>query len=87
MIFYVVAAFLTVPLMFIWAQDLSVMLIAAALNAIFVPVHLDGGLAAGTFSDMDAGDHRAFFFNMPRLIAWVGPLISGWIIANLGGYT
>jgi hypothetical protein len=26
-------------------------------------------------------------FNMPRLIAWVGPLISGWIIANAGGFS
>ena len=24
-----------------------------------------------------------FVFNTPRLIAWLGPIISGWIIANL----
>jgi cyanate permease len=24
---------------------------------------------------------------MPRLIAWLGPIISGWIIANLGGFS
>jgi MFS family permease len=29
----------------------------------------------------------AFVFNMPRLIAWLGPIISGWIIANLGGFS
>jgi hypothetical protein len=28
-----------------------------------------------------------FVFNMPRLIAWVGSLVSGQVIANLGGYT
>ena len=28
-----------------------------------------------------------FVFNTPRLIAWLGPLISGWIIANLGGFS
>jgi hypothetical protein len=27
-----------------------------------------------------------FVFNTPRLIAWLGPIISGWIIANLGGF-
>jgi MFS family permease len=27
-----------------------------------------------------------FVFNAPRLIAWLGPIISGWIIANLGGF-
>jgi hypothetical protein len=24
---------------------------------------------------------------MPRLIAWTGPLISGWIITHLGGFS
>jgi hypothetical protein len=28
-----------------------------------------------------------FVFNMPRLIAWVVPLVSSQIIANLGSYT
>ena len=28
-----------------------------------------------------------FVFNTPRLIAWVGPLISGWLIANAGGFS
>jgi len=28
-----------------------------------------------------------FVFNMLRLIAWPGPIISGWIIANLGGFS
>ena len=27
-----------------------------------------------------------FVFNMPRLIAWVGPLIAGTLIANFGGF-
>ena len=26
-------------------------------------------------------------FNTPRLIAWIGPLISGWLIANFGGFS
>ncbi len=27
-----------------------------------------------------------FVFNMPRLVAWVGPLIAGTLIANFGGF-
>jgi hypothetical protein len=26
-------------------------------------------------------------FNAPRLISWTGPLISGWLIANFGGFS
>jgi cyanate permease len=26
-------------------------------------------------------------FNTPRLIAWTGPLISGWLIANFGSFS
>src|SRR5262249_14968633 len=29
----------------------------------------------------------AFVFNAPRLISWTGPLISGWLIANFGGFS
>src|SRR5207244_4901804 len=29
----------------------------------------------------------AFVFNTPRLIAWTGPLISGWLIANFGSFS
>jgi MFS family permease len=32
------------------------------------------------------GTAASFVFNTPRLIAWVGPLISGWIITNFGGF-
>ena len=26
-------------------------------------------------------------FNIPRLISWTGPLISGWLITSFGGYS
>jgi cyanate permease len=26
-------------------------------------------------------------FNTPRLIAWTGPLISGWLISQAGGFS
>jgi len=88
MIFYVIAAFLTVPMMFVWAQDLSMMLIAAALSGIFVQGQFT--FMAAWLPELFPTRMRAtalgFVFNMPRLISWLGPLISGWIIANLGGY-
>jgi MFS family permease len=89
MILYVVAAFLTVPLMFVWAQGLSAMLIAAALSGIFVQGQFTWMAAwlPELFPTRMRATAAAFVFNMPRLIAWLGPLVSGWIIANLGGYT
>src|SRR5262249_57792571 len=33
------------------------------------------------------GPATAFIFNTPRLISWTGPLISGWLIANFGGFS
>jgi hypothetical protein len=26
-------------------------------------------------------------FNTPRLIAWTGPLVSGWLITEAGGFS
>jgi len=89
MIFYVIAAFLTVPLMFVWAQDLSMMLIAAALSGIFVQGQFTWMAAwlPELFPTRIRATAAGFVFNMPRFISWLGPLVSGWIIANLGGYS
>jgi MFS family permease len=87
-IVYVAAAFLSVPLMFVWAHGLPMMLLAAAINGVFV---------IGQFTWLPAwlpelfptrvrATAAGFVFNPPRLIAWLGPIISGWVIANLGGF-
>ena len=85
---YVVAAFAAVLLLFLWAQDLTVMLTGAGLCGAFVAGQYTG-LAAWLpelFPTRMRATATAFVFNTPRLLAWTGPIISGWIIANLGGY-
>ena len=88
-IFYVVAAFLSVPLMFVWADGLSVMVLAAALSGAFVTGQYTWMAAwlPELFPTRVRATAAGFVFNMPRLIAWLGPIISGWIIANLGGFS
>ena len=84
-----VAAVLSVAFMFLVANDLTLMLVGAGLCGMFV---------SGLFTWMAAwlpelfptrmrATATGFVFNMPRLIAWIGPLISGWLIANLGGFS
>ena len=86
---YVIGSLLSVLLMFWWAEGLTVMLIGAGLAGVFV---------SGQFTWMSAwlpelfptrmrATAAGFVFNMPRLVAWIGPIISGWIIANLGGFS
>jgi MFS family permease len=87
-LFYVAAALITVPVMFLFTHDLGMLLVMAGLLGVFV---------SGQYTWMSAwlpelfptrmrATAAGFVFNMPRLIAWVGPLISGWIIANFGGF-
>jgi MFS family permease len=87
-LFYVAAAFLMVPVMFFWTHDLGMLLVCAALLGVFV---------SGQYTWMSAwlpelfptrmrATATGFVFNMPRLIAWVGPLIAGTLIANFGGF-
>jgi MFS family permease len=87
-IFYVAASLVTVPVMFLLTHDLGMLLVMAGLAGVFV---------SGQYTWMSAwlpelfptrmrATAAGFVFNMPRMIAWVGPLISGWIIANFGGF-
>jgi MFS family permease len=87
-LFYVAAALITVPVMFLLTHDLGMLLVMAGLLGVFV---------SGQYTWMSAwlpelfptrmrATAAGFVFNMPRLIAWIGPLISGWIIANFGGF-
>jgi MFS family permease len=87
-LFYVAAAFVMVPISFLWAHDLGILLVCAGLLGVFV---------SGQYTWMSAwlpelfptrmrATGAGFVFNMPRLIAWVGPLIAGTLIANFGGF-
>jgi MFS family permease len=78
-----------VPVLFVGTNNVGIALLAAVAL---------GWFASGQYTWMAAwlpelfptrmrATAAAFVFNAPRLIAWVGPLISGALIANLGGYS
>ena len=86
---YVALAFLSVPVFFIWTQDLTLLLLAGAFSGIFVSGQYTWMAAwlPELFPTRVRATAAAFVFNTPRLIAWIGPLISGWLIANFGGFS
>jgi MFS family permease len=86
---YIALAFLSVPAVFLWSQDLGVVLIAAAFSGAFVSGQYTWMAAwlPELFPTRVRATATAFVFNSPRLIAWTGPLISGWLIANFGGFS
>ena len=86
---YVLLAFLSVPLVFLWTSDLTFVLIAAAISGAFVSGQYTWMACwlPELFPTRVRATATAFVFNTPRLIAWTGPLISGWLIANFGGFS
>ena len=86
---YVALAFLSVPVVFLWTNDLTFVLIAAAFSGVFVSGQYTWMACwlPELFPTRVRATATAFVFNTPRLIAWTGPLISGWLIANLGGFS
>ena len=86
---YVALAFISVPMVFLWSHDLTVILWATAFSGIFVSGQYTWMAAwlPELFPTRVRATATAFVFNTPRLIAWTGPLISGWLIANFGGFS
>lgn len=86
---YVALAFLSVPMVFLWANDLTLILWATAFSGAFVSGQYTWMAAwlPELFPTRVRATATAFVFNMPRLIAWTGPLISGWIISTVGGFS
>jgi MFS family permease len=86
---YVALAFLSVPVFFLWTHDLTLLLLAGAFSGIFVSGQYTWMAAwlPELFPTRVRATAAAFVFNAPRLIAWIGPLISGWLIANFGGFS
>jgi MFS family permease len=86
---YLLGSLASVVLMFWLAQSLTVLLIGTALCGFFVSGQFTWMAAwlPELFPTRMRATAAGFVFNMPRLIAWTGPLISGWIIANLGGFS
>jgi MFS family permease len=86
---FVAIAWLTTPVVFLWTHDLSLLLLASVVNGFFslglyswMPVWLPE-----LFPTRIRATGVAFVFNTPRFIAWVGPLIAGWLVANMGGFS
>jgi MFS family permease len=85
---YFVMAFVMTPVLFLWTEDPTLLLLAAAVNAFF---------CQGLFSWIPTwvpelfpthlrATAMAFTFNMPRFIAFLGPLLAGTLIVRFGGY-
>jgi MFS family permease len=87
-LFYIAAAFVMVPISFLWAHDLGILLVCAGLLGVFVSGQYTWMAAwlPELFPTRVRATGTGFVFNMPRLIAWVGPLIAGTLIANFGGF-
>jgi MFS family permease len=86
---YYAAAFALTPALFLWTQDLRLLLIAAAANGFFtlgqycwMPVWLPE-----LYPTRSRATGIAFAFNAPRLIAFLGPLFAGSLIVTFGGYS
>jgi hypothetical protein len=86
---YFAGAFALVPVLFLWTHDLTFLLVAAAglgwfatgqytWTAVWLPE---------LFPTRIRATGAGFVFNAPRFIAWVGPLISGTLIATFGGFS
>ncbi len=82
------AALLLTPVLFLWTQDLTLLLLVAAVNGYFslgqyswMPVWLPE-----LFPTRIRATAMAFVFNAPRFIAFLGPLVAGSLIVYFGGF-
>jgi MFS family permease len=87
MTFFAMALVLT-PVLFLWTQDLTLLLVVAAINGFFslgqyswMPVWLPE-----LFPTRIRATGMAFVFNAPRFIAFLGPLLAGTLIVSFGGF-
>jgi MFS family permease len=87
MLFFAMALVLT-PVLFLWTQDLGLLLVVAAVNGYFslgqyswMPVWLPE-----LFPTRIRATAMAFAFNAPRFIAFLGPLLAGTLIVSFGGF-
>lgn len=87
--FYFAASLVVTPVLFLWTHDLTLLLVAAAVNGLFtlgqyswMPVWLPE-----LFPTRSRATGIAFSFNAPRLVAFLGPLFAGTLIVAFGGYS
>jgi len=87
MLWYAACLLLT-PVVYLWAQDLRVLLVCVGIFGFFTlgiwawaPVWLPE-----LFPTRMRGTAIAFTFNAPRFVSCIGPLIAGSLIVGFGGY-
>jgi MFS family permease len=87
MLFFALSLLLT-PILFLWTQDLNLLLVVAAINGYFslgqyswMPVWLPE-----QFPTRIRATGMAFAFNAPRFIAFLGPIFAGQLIVTFGGF-
>ncbi|GAB2875095.1 MFS transporter [Paraburkholderia jirisanensis] len=81
-------ALLMTPVLFLWTHDIGMLLLVSAVTGFFslgqytwMPTWLPE-----LYPTRIRGTAIAFCFNVPRLLAWSGPLVAGTLIARFGGY-
>ncbi len=86
---YFALAFLLTPVLFLWTHDLTLLLVAAAVNAFFtlgqyswMPVWLPE-----LYPTRSRATGLAFTFNAPRFIAFLGPFVASTLILQFGGFS
>jgi MFS family permease len=85
---FFVMAFLMTPVLFLWTHDIALLLLVACVTGFFslgqytwMPTWLPE-----LYPTRIRGTAIAFCFNVPRFLAWSGPLLAGTLIAQFGGY-
>ena len=86
---YFAAALLMTPVLFLWTQDLNLLLVAAAVNAFFTLGQYSWMAVwlPELFPTRSRATGLAFTFNAPRFIAFLGPLFAGMLIVQFGGFS
>jgi MFS family permease len=88
MLYFALALVMT-PVLFLWTQDLNLLLIAAAVNAFFTLGQYSWMAVwlPELFPTRSRATGIAFIFNAPRFIAFLGPLFAGTLIVQFGGFS
>jgi MFS family permease len=86
---YFALAFVLTPVLFLWTQDLTLLLVAAAVNAFFTLGQYSWMAVwlPELFPTRSRATGLAFTFNAPRFIAFLGPLFAGLLIVQFGGFS
>jgi MFS family permease len=86
---YFAGALLLTPVLFLWTQDLNLLLVAAAVNAFFTLGQYSWMAVwlPELFPTRSRATGIAFCFNAPRFIAFLGPLFAGVLIVQFGGFS